>query len=90
MEFFVEPGTDEDWHQYWINARTQWYIDLGVNPENLRHYEHPKEKLAHYSKRTVDIEYRFGLRAPIGVSSRAWPTAPISISAPTPSIPVRT
>ena len=62
MEFFVEPGTDEAWQQYWIDARTQWYLDLGVKPENLRHYEHPKEKLAHYSKRTVDIEYRFGFQ----------------------------
>jgi glycyl-tRNA synthetase len=60
MEFFVEPGTDEEWHQYWIDTRLQWYIDLGVNPDNLRLYEHPREKLSHYSKRTVDIEYRFG------------------------------
>ncbi|PID53733.1 MAG: glycine--tRNA ligase [Micrococcales bacterium] len=60
MEFFVQPGTDEDWHQYWIDERTRWYTDLGVNPDNLRHYEHPQEKLSHYSKRTVDIEYRFG------------------------------
>ena len=60
MEFFVEPGTDEEWHQYWIDTRLQWYIDLGIDPENLRLYEHPAEKLSHYSKRTVDIEYRFG------------------------------
>jgi len=60
MEFFVEPGTDEDWHQYWIDHRTQWYVGLGISRENLRHYEHPQEKLSHYSKRTVDIEYRFG------------------------------
>jgi glycyl-tRNA synthetase len=60
MEFFVAPGTDEEWHQYWIDTRLQWYIDLGVDPENLRLYEHPAEKLSHYSKRTVDIEYRFG------------------------------
>jgi glycyl-tRNA synthetase len=59
MEFFVQPGTDEDWHQYWIDARTQWYIDLGINKDNLRHFEHAPEKLSHYSKRTVDIEYRF-------------------------------
>ncbi|MFI6100213.1 glycine--tRNA ligase [Lentzea sp. NPDC051213] len=59
MEFFVEPGTDEEWHQYWIDERTRWYTDLGVSKENLRHYEHPQEKLSHYSKRTVDIEYRF-------------------------------
>ena len=60
MEFFVKPGEDETWHQYWIDLRHQWYVDLGMNPENLRLYEHPKEKLSHYSKRTVDIEYAFG------------------------------
>ena len=60
MEFFVKPGEDEEWHQYWIDERTRWYTDLGIRSENLRHYEHPQEKLSHYSKRTVDIEYRFG------------------------------
>ncbi|RZT87591.1 glycyl-tRNA synthetase [Pseudonocardia sediminis] len=60
MEYFVEPGSDEELHQYWIDERTRWYTDLGIDPENLRQYEHPKEKLSHYSKRTVDIEYRFG------------------------------
>jgi glycyl-tRNA synthetase len=60
MEFFVEPGTDEEWHQYWIDERLRWYVDLGIAPENLRLFEHPKEKLSHYSKRTVDIEYKFG------------------------------
>ncbi len=59
MEFFVEPGTDEDWHRYWIEERMAWYTDLGIAPENLRLYEHPQEKLSHYSKRTVDVEYRF-------------------------------
>ncbi len=62
MEFFVVPGTDEEWHQYWIDARRQWYVDLGIDPDNLRLYEHPKEKLSHYSKRTVDIEYKFGFQ----------------------------
>ena len=60
MEFFVKPGEDETWHQYWIDERTRWYVDLGIDADNLRHYEHPKEKLSHYAKRTVDIEYRFG------------------------------
>jgi glycyl-tRNA synthetase len=60
MEFFVEPGTDEDWHQYWIDQRMAWYVGLGINPDNLRLFEHAAEKLSHYSKRTVDIEYRFG------------------------------
>ncbi|HET7475876.1 MAG TPA: glycine--tRNA ligase [Dermatophilaceae bacterium] len=62
MEFFVEPGTDEEWHQYWIDERTRWYVDLGIAKENLRHFEHPKDKLSHYSTRTVDIEYRFGFQ----------------------------
>ncbi len=59
MEFFVPPGTDEQWHEYWIQQRWGWYIDMGLNPENMRLFEHPKDKLSHYSKRTVDIEYRF-------------------------------
>ncbi|MEV4657925.1 glycine--tRNA ligase [Micromonospora sp. NPDC049301] len=59
MEFFVEPGTDEQWHEYWLQERWNWYLDLGLSADNLRLYEHPKEKLSHYSKRTVDIEYRF-------------------------------
>ncbi|WRS29399.1 glycine--tRNA ligase [Actinomycetaceae bacterium MB13-C1-2] len=62
LEFFVVPGTDEEWHQYWIDLRTNWYVDLGINRDHLRHYEHPKEKLSHYSKRTVDIEYTFGFQ----------------------------
>ncbi len=60
MEFFVEPGTDEEWHQYWIDTRLAWYVGLGINADNLRLYEHAADKLSHYSKRTVDIEYRFG------------------------------
>nr|WP_304529199.1 glycine--tRNA ligase [Blastococcus sp. Marseille-P5729] len=59
MEFFVKPGEDEEWHQYWIDERTRWYVELGIDPDNLRHFEHPQEKLSHYAKRTVDIEYRF-------------------------------
>ncbi len=62
MEFFVKPGEDEQWHEYWIQERYNWYVNLGINPDNLRLFEHPKEKLSHYSKRTVDIEYRFGFQ----------------------------
>ena len=60
MEFFVKPGEDAQWHQYWIDERMRWYVDLGITPDDLRLFEHPKEKLSHYSTRTVDIEYRFG------------------------------
>jgi glycyl-tRNA synthetase len=59
MEFFVEPGTDEEWHQYWIDERFRWYVDLGIREENLRLREHDADELSHYSKRTVDVEYRY-------------------------------
>ena len=62
MEFFVKPGEDEAWHQYWIDYRKAWYTGLGIKEDNLRLYEHPAEKLSHYSKRTVDLEYRFGFQ----------------------------
>ena len=60
MEFFVEPDTAPQWHKYWIDTRLQWYTDLGINRDNLRLFEHPLEKLSHYSAGTTDIEYRFG------------------------------
>ena len=59
LEFFVEPGTDEEWHEYWIQERLGWYTDLGIRKEHLRLREHEADELSHYSKRTVDIEYRF-------------------------------
>jgi glycyl-tRNA synthetase len=59
MEYFVRPGDDERVHQEWIDYCHQWFVDLGISPANLRFYEQPKEELAHYAKRTVDIHYRF-------------------------------
>jgi glycyl-tRNA synthetase len=59
MEFFCEPDTDEEWHEYWIDQRMRWYRDLGIKEENLRIREHEQDELSHYSKRTVDLEYRF-------------------------------
>ena len=59
MEFFVKPGTDEEWHQYWIERGWPGTSTSASRKENLRLFEHPEEKLSHYSKRTVDIEYRF-------------------------------
>ena len=59
MEFFVEPGTDDEWFEYWIDSCEAWFTDLGITPGNIRRFEHPQEKLSHYSKRTVDLEYRF-------------------------------
>lgn len=59
MEFFVKPGEDEKWQEYWMGERWNWYTGLGLSEGNMRWFEHPKEKLSHYSKRTADIEYRF-------------------------------
>jgi len=59
IEFFVKPGEDDKWFDFWLNAWEKFYLDLGIKKENMRRYEHPKESLAHYSKRTVDIEYKF-------------------------------
>ncbi|MGB9182261.1 MAG: glycine--tRNA ligase [Pyrinomonadaceae bacterium] len=59
MEYFVRPGTDEAAHQEWIDNCFNWFLTLGINADNLRLYEQPKEELAHYAKRTVDIQYRF-------------------------------
>jgi glycyl-tRNA synthetase len=59
MEFFVRPGTDEEWHQNWIDERTAWWKRYGIRDQNLRLREHDSDELSHYSKRTVDIEYAF-------------------------------
>ena len=61
MEYFVRPGEDEPVHQEWIDYCYNWFLGLGVSADNLRFYEQPKEELAHYAKRTVDIHYRFFL-----------------------------
>jgi len=59
IEYFVKPGEDETVFQNWLEAWESFYLDLGLKKKNLRRYEHPKESLAHYSKRTVDLEYQF-------------------------------
>jgi len=59
LEYFVKPGTDEQWHEYWIGERMRWYTDLGMSSEHLRLREHDPDELSHYSKRTVDVEYAF-------------------------------
>ena len=59
IEFFVRPGTDGDWFNYWLEECLNWYVKLGMRKENLRLREHDKEELSHYSRRTVDINYLF-------------------------------
>jgi len=59
LEFFGEPGTDEQWFEHWKQARFNWYLDLGLKKENLRFREHERDELAHYAKGCVDVEYKF-------------------------------
>jgi glycyl-tRNA synthetase len=59
MQFFVKPGTDEEWFDQWRALRMQWHRDLGLNPERLRWHEHGPGELAHYAKAAYDIEYEF-------------------------------
>jgi glycyl-tRNA synthetase len=59
VEFFVMPGTDEEWHQRWIDERFAWYQNYGIRKENIRLREHEKDELAFYAKRCVDVEYLF-------------------------------
>ena len=59
VEFFVKPGTDEEWLDWWVKARFKWYLDFGIRPENLRLRRHGDDELAHYAKACYDIEYRF-------------------------------
>lgn len=59
IEYFVKPGTDDQWHERWIADRLEWYKNLGIRPENLRLHVHSQDELAHYAKACVDIEYRF-------------------------------
>ncbi len=59
MQFFVKPGTDDEWFEYWREQRMNWYVNLGMGKDQLRWHRHPKEKLAHYAKDANDIEFMF-------------------------------
>ena len=59
LEYFVKPGEDDEAFQYWVDAYVEWYTSLGISRDNLYLHEVSKEELAHYSKRTVDVYYRF-------------------------------
>ena len=59
MQFFVEPGTDDEWFDYWKAQRMEWIQSLGIRPERLRFHEHGPDELAHYAKRAFDIQYEF-------------------------------
>ncbi len=59
LEYFVKPGTDEAWFDYWVKERFEWYIKLGMRKGNLRLRQHGKDELAHYAKDCYDVEYLF-------------------------------
>jgi len=72
LEFFVKPGTDEEWHKTWVKKRLDWWEKQGVPKDNIELYDVPDDELAHYSKGTIDIMYKFphGLEELEGIANR--------------------
>ncbi|MBR1649274.1 MAG: glycine--tRNA ligase [Alphaproteobacteria bacterium] len=72
LEFFVEPGEDEKWHEIWKENRIQWWVDQGLKRERINIYTTPKDDLAHYAKACYDIEYQFphGMEELEGIANR--------------------
>ena len=72
LEFFVLPGTDDDWHKKWVDSRLQWWTDQGINGNKIKLLNITGDDLAHYSKSTVDIMYEFphGLEELEGIANR--------------------
>lgn len=73
MEYFVKPGTDDQWFQHWLEERFNWYVKLGIRRDRLRLRPHTKEELAHYAKGCYDVEYLFpmGWSELEGIANRA-------------------
>ena len=59
IEYFVKPGSDEEWYHKWVEERFNWYVRFGIRKENLRKRQHEQSELAHYAKACTDIEYQF-------------------------------
>ena len=72
LEFFVEKGQDEDWHEYWVKERINWWVDQGVSKKKIEVLHVPKSDLSHYSKATVDLMYAFphGVEELEGIANR--------------------
>ena len=70
MQFFIPPGTQKKWYEFWKNKRLQWHLSLGMGEEKYRLHDH--EKLAHYADAALDIEFRFpfGFKELEGIHSR--------------------
>tara|TARA_B100001142_G_scaffold312187_1_gene347311 strand:- start:236 stop:1426 length:1191 start_codon:yes stop_codon:yes gene_type:complete len=72
LEFFVSPGTDEEWHKKWVDNRLQWWVDQGIDSNNITLLNVTGDDLAHYSKSTVDLMYKFphGIEELEGIANR--------------------
>jgi glycyl-tRNA synthetase len=68
MQFFIKPGTQKEWYEYWKEARLKWHLSLGLGEDNYRFQDH--EKLAHYADAAADIEFQFGFKELEGIHSR--------------------
>ena len=60
IEFFTKPDEAPDWFDRWVEECWNWFVDLGIDPDNLRSFDVPDGERAHYSARTIDFEYKFG------------------------------
>jgi glycyl-tRNA synthetase len=72
LEFFIKPGEDDKWHEYWVNERLKWYETIGLPPDSLHKDVHPQHKLAHYASACVDVAYDFpfGTQELEGIAAR--------------------
>jgi glycyl-tRNA synthetase len=72
LEFFVRPGTDDEWFRYWVQERVNWHVRYGISPDNLKIYEVPDTERSHYSKATVDLMFNwpFGWGELEGIADR--------------------
>jgi len=72
LEFFVKPGTDAEWHEYWVAERLKWYRSIGLPEGRLHRYVYPKEELAHYASACVDVlyDFPFGTQELEGIAAR--------------------
>ena len=72
IEFFIKPGSDSEWHEYWVKTRMDWYQTIGLPEASLHRYEYPKDKLAHYASACVDIlfDFPFGIQELEGIAAR--------------------
>ena len=72
LEFFIKPGTDAEWHKYWVEERLKWYESIGLPKQKLSVYNYQKEELAHYASACVDVmfEFPFGVQELEGIAAR--------------------